>query len=82
MKTFVKDKAIELYGKKTVENMKKTLKSSEPFVIGSMNKETMKDTDYEYVRFPIGDVPIYIRQLAGQILWTIFSFNKYQFYYE
>ena len=49
VKTFVKDKAIEMYAKKAMENLKKSLKNSEPMSIGTVNKETIKDSDYKYV---------------------------------
>lgn len=47
VKSFVKDKAIEMYAKKGFDNVKKSLRNSEPFVAGSMDKEKVKDNDME-----------------------------------
>lgn len=38
-----------MYAKKGLENAKKTLKSNEPFVVGTVDKEHIKESDMELV---------------------------------
>lgn len=47
VKSFVKDKAIEMYARKGVENVKKQLLASEPFVVGSIDKEKIQEDGIE-----------------------------------
>ncbi|XP_065212354.1 uncharacterized protein LOC135839984 [Planococcus citri] len=58
VKSFVKDKAIEMYAKKGFDNVKKTLKNSEPFQAGSMDKEKVKDNDMD-ISFQLRNVKLY-----------------------
>lgn len=47
VKSFVKDKAIEMYARKGLESVRKHLKTSQPFAVGSIDKEKVKENSIE-----------------------------------
>lgn len=47
VKSFIKDKAVEMYAKRGLESLRKHLKNSEPLVVGSIDKEKIKEHEFE-----------------------------------